>query len=168
MSVQGTVNYYGGDLQTSLIVDGTLNYWSTIPVQFSGNLTISSIGTCNHMGSGPLRLYPTSFVVNYGLYNATIMNIAGSFININTVIISGQNATSHLTQFVALPNSTFSLMNSHLVVDSSLSVGAGSFYASGIITTPQFLFDSQDGFFRLISPFSLKIIGDATFSNRCF
>jgi hypothetical protein len=165
-----TQNYFGGIQSSALWIYGVFNYInSRNSVLFSNcNLTISSSGMFNHIGSAPILSDTTnSRITNYGVYNATNMRLSVPVLNLNIFIVYGQNSTSYLTsQFVVGSNSTFYLMNSTLVSDGNFTIGAGYSYLSGVVRTPQFAYDSQDGFLQLIAPYKLTIVGDSTFTSR--
>jgi hypothetical protein len=177
LTLNGVINYYGDTkvdtnkaLGNSLMnICGTFNFLNSGPsMQFlNANITIMSGGVWNHNGSAPIASSGNTLINNFGTFTSTKMDMDVTVMNMNVFIISGQKSLSKVGNLVMGTNSKLYLMDSTLVVTApNFHVGDGYFYASGTIQSPNFIMDTKNGYFQLLAPYKLNIIGDANFTSR--
>jgi hypothetical protein len=152
-----------------ITIAGVLNYFnSKNPVLLpSVNMTITNTGIFNHVGTAPIVSDGNSRITNYGLYNGTNMKLLVPLLNFNSFLVGGNDVSILSAQFVAGPNSVFTMANTTLIIpDGNLTISNGLFSASGTIQAANVFVDVLGGYFRLLPPFKWNIVGNAIFSTN--
>jgi hypothetical protein len=149
-NVSGVISVQGGTIQAALLQNyGTFNVvgQSVGQVVTTQTLLCDTSGVINIRDGASLQ---TGFYQNYG-----ILNILGQD-TINSLSIAEYGGVG----------SNINIINTTLITNGKITIGSGSIHSSGTLIGQNMIFDSQDGYFDLLPPYTLKIVGNLTFTSN--